>query len=271
MTIRILAAVHDPALLVFGLFAIVTLILVIVAKLKHNAFIRTCEEVAEQLGGEYVPAEMFQEAAIQFRIQGRAASIQPLKGRDPTTTVTVNLGRSVPGTLRIVEETLGQSILKLFGAQDVLIGDAGFDDHYVVKAMPETLAAKVFAPERRARVTDSVRRLKGLSRPAISLGGGELVVRVKRRLDDAASMMMLAQTAIDFTDYLLHLEPEVGIEWVAGLETSGHCCPVCSALLRDPVVRCEDCGVPHHEECWTWLGKCSIYACEGKRPRRFAA
>src|SRR4029077_2477864 len=126
--------------------------IVIVAKLKQNAFIRTCQEVAEELGGEFVPAEMFQEAAIEFRIQGRAAAIHPLKGRDPTTTATVSLGRSVPGTLRIVEETLGQSFLKLFGAQDISIGDPGFDSRYVVKAAPETLVAKLFAPERRNRV-----------------------------------------------------------------------------------------------------------------------
>lgn len=271
MTIRVLAAVHNPSLLIFSGFAIVTLIIMIIAKLRKNAFVRTCEEVAEKLGGRFQKEGLFEYAAIQFRIEGRVAAIDFFQAKDSSTTATVALGRSVPGTLRIVEETLGQSLLKLFGSQDLSIGDAGFDAHYVVKATPETLAAKVFAPERRDRAMDSVRRLKGLSRPVISLGGGELVVRVKRRLDDTASLMMLAQTAIEFTEYLLHLEPEVGIEWVAGLETVGHCCPVCSALLREPVVRCEDCGVPHHEECWTWLGKCSIYACEGKRPRNRAA
>ena len=89
MTIRLLAAVQDPSLLLFGGVAIVLLIIVIIAKLKHNAFIRTCEEVAEQLGGEYRNETAFEFAAIQFRIEGRLAAIDFSQAKGHATTATV--------------------------------------------------------------------------------------------------------------------------------------------------------------------------------------
>lgn len=45
-------------------------------------------------------------------------------------------------------------------------------------------------------------------------------------------------------------------------------CPVCGDFLASrPHRPCPRCGVPHHEDCWTWAGGCAVFAC-GARARR---
>jgi hypothetical protein len=39
-------------------------------------------------------------------------------------------------------------------------------------------------------------------------------------------------------------------------------CQVCGARLEAGIVRCSACRTPHHEDCWTWVGACSTYACK---------
>jgi hypothetical protein len=43
-------------------------------------------------------------------------------------------------------------------------------------------------------------------------------------------------------------------------------CPVCMAPIRRSSVtmECDRCGLPHHPECWDWVGKCARYACGGR-------
>jgi hypothetical protein len=39
-------------------------------------------------------------------------------------------------------------------------------------------------------------------------------------------------------------------------------CQVCGGTLaQGAVVRCRRCATPHHEECWTYTGECSTFAC----------
>jgi len=52
---------------------------------------------------------------------------------------------------------------------------------------------------------------------------------------------------------------------VAAGEAEVGLCPVCATEMTDGVITCEKCRTPHHQECWTYVGQCSTYACKGKR------
>jgi hypothetical protein len=47
----------------------------------------------------------------------------------------------------------------------------------------------------------------------------------------------------------------VSVDAAAGL------CQVCGEKMETRVVYCARCRTPHHEECWTYVGNCSTYAC----------
>lgn len=46
-------------------------------------------------------------------------------------------------------------------------------------------------------------------------------------------------------------------------------CPVCGEAIRDQLLTCLDCHVPHHPECWAFAGKCSTYGCLGDASAEF--
>lgn len=47
---------------------------------------------------------------------------------------------------------------------------------------------------------------------------------------------------------------------VRGLQMHTGMCPVCSTKVESPRA-CEECGTPHHAECWDYNGGCGMYGC----------
>lgn len=46
-------------------------------------------------------------------------------------------------------------------------------------------------------------------------------------------------------------------------------CKICGDSVRSEVACCARCFTPHHFDCWSFAGQCSIYACGGKDHRYF--
>ncbi|MBV8559053.1 MAG: hypothetical protein JO116_26230, partial [Planctomycetaceae bacterium] len=42
-------------------------------------------------------------------------------------------------------------------------------------------------------------------------------------------------------------------------------CKVCGEAIVTPGVVCGTCRTPHHRDCWEFVGRCSIYGCDGKQ------
>jgi hypothetical protein len=143
------------------------------------------------------------------------------------------------------------------------VGDSFFDQLYIVRSEPEALARNLFAPHRRDRVIASVRRLGTYVDPLIDLSFQRLKVRVSERLEHERGMLNLIETTTDFVTYLLDLRGSEGIVADDARRGEGGACRVCRAPLDDPLVYCSGCRTAHHEECWTYLGKCSLFGCRG--------
>jgi len=226
------------------------------------------ESMARRLNGQFViPSEWHDLHRIEFAISGRKAAVEflPAKDYDLRTRLVVPLPGVSHGTLHILRAGFGASFLKLFGPQDISVGDREFDAAYEVRAVPESLAAEVFAAHRRARVMASVRRLETLKDPTIDLTRDQLRIEVREEIGHENGVLALVRTAEEFLEFL-ELEPlaqdiELGEVRIA-VDTG---CPVCGTTLGATAVRCESCKTPHHAECWKYVGRCSLYACKGKR------
>ena len=46
-------------------------------------------------------------------------------------------------------------------------------------------------------------------------------------------------------------------------------CPVCAESLKHACVACKSCDTPHHSECWTYAGKCAIFACGSRKSDKY--
>ena len=40
-------------------------------------------------------------------------------------------------------------------------------------------------------------------------------------------------------------------------------CPVCGAPIEADLRQCAKCETPHHADCWSYAGRCAVYACMG--------
>jgi len=181
------------------------------------------------------------------------------------TRVVVDLRGRSPGMLKIAPPGWASRVARMFGDQDIVVGDRAFDDHFVIKASPVSLAHRIFSPERRARMVSAVRRIGRGWAPFVDLTRESLSVGVVAELHTERPLLDLMATARDFVEAILETAQAPGIEWVEGADPTIGECQVCGAELRAEVVLCVSCRTPHHEDCWRYTGECSTFACRETR------
>ena len=178
------------------------------------------------------------------------------------TRVCVDLRGKSPGTLKIAPPGWASRVARMFGDQDIVIGDRAFDNHFIIMANPVSLAQRLFSVERRARLISAVRRIGRGWAPFIDLTKEALNVGVVAAVQSDPQLLDLVATARDFVEALLEIGANSGVVWVEEARAAGGQCQVCGTEMADRVVQCAACGTPHHEECWLYAGECSTYACQ---------
>lgn len=199
------------------------------------------------------------------RLLGHPYEIRDVRDREANafyTRLVVDLRGSSPGVLKVAPPGWPARVARMFGPQDLLIGNRTFDRDFVVMANPESLATRVFSPERRERLIASVRRLGHEAAPFIDLTRDTLSVGVVRELLLPGNLRVLEETAREFLEAIGETRAMDGITWVEAAPGEAGTCEVCGTELRERVVHCARCRTPHHEECWTYTGECSTYACQ---------
>lgn len=262
---------NDDGKVLFVLIFIAVAVVVVIYNVGRKAeFDRAVAFVSKRLRGTFEPGGFLTRPSLRFSVQGREALLEFYAGSENSpacTRVEIDVRGRSPGAMRILQEGFGQSFLKMFGAQDIQVGDRDFDALYVVKATPESLAGAVFNPERRSRVVATVRSLRNFSDPTVDLTREKLAVQVRQYLIDEKSMMRLVQCATEFLGYVTDANPSEGVQWIAQSAGPGGQCQVCGTEMKDGVVFCAKCRTPHHQECWAYMGSCSTYGCRETQHR----
>lgn len=209
---------------------------------------------------------------LTLEIEGRFARLEEVwtlsgdaEGR--LHRLTVDLRGVSPGTLKIFQEGFFSPIAKLFGAQDLRIGDTAFDALYVVKASPASLAASIFGGERRERLIDALRAVGRYMSPVFDLSRESLRIQTSEFTPSRALFERLVAAGRELTAAILAIKGSVLLWEEPGLPSSARC-PVCGARFGAGVTLCRGCRTPHHHECWIYAGGCSTYACGSKEIRR---
>jgi hypothetical protein len=223
--------------------------------------------VVQRVGGTFEETGMLTEPSVELTLAGRPAWMEFYSGRrflSPYTCVVVNVRGVSPGTLHIVPQGFAKTFLSLLGWRDLPVGDPDFDGKYSVQASPESLVAQVFRQDRRHQSIATVLRLRGMVDPTIDLDRETLTVRTRELLTHEAGLIELIKTAEEFTGYILQSPADSGIRLEeVRISTEGEC-PVCATGMKGRILRCKSCGTPHHAECWTYIGRCSVFACRSK-------
>jgi hypothetical protein len=266
-SVVLLASRDLPGPVIF-LIVIVVAVFIAYSILQNKAFRGTLIRVAERTGGTFVEGGWFSTDSLELKVAGYPARVEfygGSKNSSPYSRVVVSLGRASPGYLHILEHGFGQSFLQMFGAQDLEIGDPDFDRAYVIKATPAVLATRLFNPQRRREGIRAVLQLHGYSHPTFDLDSSSATVMVRQLLRTENDLLLLINAAKEFVAFVLPPAEPAGVVLGELKVTPDGQCPVCGTSLREALVRCEMCRTPHHEQCWTYMGRCSTYGCRGKR------
>jgi len=229
---------------------------------------RALREAAARLGGTFREGGLFDDPEVDFTLAHSRAYLRICRrdrGALPYMRAAVDIRNRTKGRFSIEPVSLPVAFLRHFGPPYVTIGDREFDREYAVQSEPRSIAERVFAPSRRAQAIASVRRLLPEGRPSIVLDEEYLVVQVTRYDPDPELLMALVKTAEEILGYLLESAPLPGIRVENVSSLSGGECPVCGSRMEEDVVNCEACRTPHHRECWHYMGRCTTYACRGRR------
>jgi hypothetical protein len=224
---------------------------------------------ARRYGGTFTRGGWFNGPSIALSVHGRPAVLgQQSSALDDSqslwTRLDVDLRHVSPGTLKIYPEGFLTPIARLFGAQDLRIGDASFDALYVVKAAPASLAAAVFGGPRRPQLIAAVRAVGRYIGPVIDLSRDRLRVAVSQGASEVV-LDRLMDAGRELTEAILGCGAGQAALWDVLVTAPGGRCPVCGMALEANLRRCGRCRTPHHGECWDYAGGCSTYACGEKR------
>jgi hypothetical protein len=175
------------------------------------------------------------------------------------------VGTERPGVHYLPPEGTAETKAPAALPADLEIGDPAFDARYVVRSAPPEFFDRLFSPERRAEIASTVTLLARFAPPRIDLSRESLSLEWIDLVLAQPSLHVLVRCARDMLRWLDELRPGP-VPRPAAPAVIGRC-PVCGMELRESVIRCGRCDTPHHAECWSYVGRCSTYACGGVTPR----
>jgi hypothetical protein len=159
------------------------------------------------------------------------------------------------------------------GTRLVRIGDPEFDRGYVVQANDPDMAREFLAPSVRHAIS-SLHRLAPPAGMLVSINPERLLVQVDRNLglypEVLAGMVGESLTIHDGLRQGVAARMGQGIDIVdvgpsEVVDAGPPVCKVCGDPILQSRVLCASCRTPHHQDCWEFIGACSIYGCNGKR------
>ena len=265
-------------LIVLGVYLIVRLVAAALAKVS-NARFRAYRQLAQRYRGRYEHRGMVDPPTVSFLYRGanvRVGLAPVVAGQvaGPRTRVVARFGRGLPFRLELIPGGRPAPAQPPKGTRPVRIGVPDFDRAYVARANDPAMAVEFLG---RPEVRLALDRLRQLAPPAgmlVSINPERLLVQVDRNLAAHAGMLESAvREALVIHDGLqqgVAARLGEGIEIVdAGpvdAEIEGPpTCKVCGDSILDAHVLCSACKTPCHRDCWSFVGGCSIFGCQGKQ------
>ncbi len=255
----------DPAAcLPIGFFAVMGVVvvgIVIWSNKRAEMARQNIARVLEPFAGRLIEASLFGGNGAEFEMDGVGGRLSWHAGSKNNPAYTqIEFNHRAPGLLRLRHEGFLGSIRKLFGGQDVQVGDEAFDGVFQIEATPESFARQALSREARTallawspQVVFDVQRDRVLFRVGRYLPVDEMSLSAFVR--DARTLLGAVRT---------QGERGSGVV-ITSMTNSGGDCPTCGVALQDPVATCAKCGTRQHADCWDYMGMCATYACGGCR------
>jgi hypothetical protein len=162
------------------------------------------------------------------------------------------------------------------GTRLVRLGDPVFDRQYVVRANDPEIARELLDQPTARGAIEGLRKLAPPAGMLVSVSPERLLVQIDRNLGQSVAALEAAvREALALHDLLRSSVASRMAEGIAIVdepapdpaEAGPAICKVCNEAIGpdEERVLCASCRTPHHRDCWSFVGACSIYGCQGKQ------
>jgi len=235
-------------------------------------------QLATLFRGKYESRGLSDPPTVSFTHNGSAVRVglaPQVAGQSqaPRTRVVARFSGGLPFRMELAPMARPAPAQAPKGTRLVRIGDPEFDRGYVVQANDPDMAREFLAPSVR-RAIGNLHRLAPPAGVLVSINPERLLVQVDRNLGlypEALAGMVGESLAIhDGLRQGVAARMGQGIDIVdvgpsEVLDAGPPVCKVCGDPILQSRVLCASCRTPHHQDCWEFIGACSIYGCNGKR------
>jgi hypothetical protein len=240
--------------------------------------------LAHKYRGRYENRGMIDPPTVSFThrdssVRVGLAPVVPGQPAPPRTRVVARFGAGgLPFRFELMPATRPAPPQPPKGTRPVPSGQAAFDRAFVARANDPEIARVFLQSEDVRTAVEALRRLAPPVGMLVSVNPERLLVQVDRNLGQSPAQLDLAvRDALVLHDALVAAVRAVvgsGVDIVEGDGApAGPAlgappgCEVCGDPIDGPHVVCTRCETPCHRDCWTFVGGCSTFGCNGRQCR----
>ncbi len=269
------------AVVFFVLYTLVRGVARFLAALTGMRF-RAYRNLAQRYRGRYENRGMVDPPTVSFSHRGSAvrvglAPVIPGQPSPPRTRVVARFPEGLPFRFELMPAARPAPLQAPRGTRPVPSGLPDFDRVFIARANDPEIARTFLQCESVRTAVETLRRLSPPSGMLVSVTPERLLVQVDRNLGQSLSHLDLAvRDALILHDALVASVAAVvrtGVEImplsegdVSDLDESPGC-EVCGDPITGDHVVCTRCHTPFHRDCWTFVGGCSTFGCNGRQSR----
>lgn len=268
-------------LAVLALYAAVRFIGAIGAALSGGRY-RAYRQLAGRYKGRYESRGLVDPPTVSF-VHGGASvrvGLAPVvagQPNPPRTRIVARFERGLPFRLELFPALRPAPTQNPRGTKSTRLGEPTFDREFLVRSNDSDMARSFLLEPETRRAVEALRRASPPAGFLLTVNPERMLVQVDRDLSVGPTALDQAvREALLLHDRLVscvEAQASQGVAVVAeGLdeEEGPPLCKVCGESIEGEHVFCDTCKSPHHTDCWSFVGGCSIYGCLGKQARPVA-
>ena len=246
-----------------------------VTGVRHKAY----RLIAARYGGRYESRGLVDPPTVSFAHAGSTvrvglAPVIPGQPALPRTRVVARFAKGLPFRMELTPVRRAAPAQPPKGTRPVGSGHGDFDRAYVVQANDADMARQFLDPPEIRQAVEELRKLSPPSGMLVSINPERLLVQVDRNLGSQAAMLDAAvRHSLRLHEWLQSSVADRLGEGIAIVDAGPAApedagppqCEVCGDAIDGLHVRCVLCQTPFHRDCWTFIGGCSTYGCQGKQ------
>lgn len=220
--------------------------------------------VAKRFAGKFLPGGLFGRPGIRFRYGDTRALYREARANSPLSGRCAEMRIDWPNARTQIELYRDPDRIHPAGFRTHAVGisQREFETDYIINGRDDAETANLLSEGVRWQL-NRLRLLADDDNLYLKIHHGRLTFQKPARLRREDDLGQFVQLVFELFDQAM-LTQVVGIDFLdtdVAQPLEDVICKVCGDAIEYEMVCCHRCKTPHHHDCWTYNGACSVYGC----------